>query len=176
MRDDTTGLFKVAGWCAYLGAVVSAAGILFLVLLYVGIFSGDERLIGFGILNDLCVLVQYALLLPIVIVFHRILRSQSPRLVLLMTLIAVVGIIGVIVFQYFLIAGIMPFSEQVVYVSVFILMVGAWITVAGVIGRRSGKLSQSVAEIILAALYFGYPIWVYRVGRQLRSKNHAIIN
>ena len=31
-------------------------------------------------------------------------------------------------------------------------------------------LHGSVPLLVLAALYFGYPIWAYRVGQQLRQR------
>ena len=56
---------RSAGKIAYAGAVVSTLGIVFLVALYVGLFTGTESLLIFGPLNDIFVLIQYALALPV---------------------------------------------------------------------------------------------------------------
>ncbi|GMR09766.1 MAG: hypothetical protein BMS9Abin28_0586 [Anaerolineae bacterium] len=173
MQSEGSTPFRAAGRSAYVSSAVSAFGIAFLVLLYVGIFASIEPLGVFGPLNDLFVLVQYTLALPVVVAFHRILRPQSPRLSLVAMLVAVVGIVGVVVFQLLLITGAMSFLEQVAYASASILLVGVWIVITGFLGRRSGKLQLSVAAIILGALYFGYPLWAYRVGRQLLAGDRA---
>ncbi len=175
MRDEAFTLFRAAGWSAYVSAVVSAFGIVFLVLLYVGFFAGAEGLLRFGPLNDICGLIQYALALPIAVAFHRILRAQSPGLRLVAMLIGVIGIVGFVVFQSLLITGVMPFSEQIAYASASGLTIGVWIVITGLLARRSGRLHISVAVIILGALCFGYPLWAYRVGQQLLSGNRTTI-
>src|SRR3990170_3920208 len=129
MRDEGSALFPAAGWSAYMGAVVSAFGIAFLVLLYVGFFTGAEGLLKFGPLNDICIIIQYVLALPIVVAFHSLLSPQSPRLSLFAMLVAQVGILGVVVFQSLLITGVMAFQEQVVYASTSMLIVGVWIVI-----------------------------------------------
>ena len=176
MRDERSALFRAAAWGASLGAVVSAFGIVCLGLLYVGFLPHAEGLRRFGPLNDICIVVQYILALPIVVAFHRMLRPHSPRLRLIAMLIALVGIVGVVVFQSLLLTGVMPFLEQVAYASASLLMVGVWIVIIGFVGRRAGLLSISVATIILGALYIGYPLWAYRVGQRLRSEHRTSVN
>jgi hydrogenase-4 membrane subunit HyfE len=90
-------------------------------------------------------------------------------------LIGVFGIVGFVVFQALLITGVMSFSEQIGYVSASALIFGVWIVITGFLGRRSGRLHNSVAVIILGALYIGYPLWAYRVGQQLLSGNRTTI-
>ena len=173
MRDEDSTLFRVAGWSAYVSAVVSAFGIVFLVLLYVGYFAGAEGLLRFGPLSDICGLIQYAFALPIVVAFYRILRPQAPGLSLVAMLIGVIGIVGFVMFQALLITGVMSFSEQIAYVSASGLIIGVWIVITGFLGRRSGRLHLSVPVIILGALNFLYPLWAYRVGQQLLSRNRT---
>jgi len=175
MRDEASTFFRVAGWSAYVSAVVSAFGIVFLLLLYVGFFGGKESLLIFGPLNDICNIVQYTLALPIAVAFHRLLRDRSPGLSLVAMLIAVVGIVGVVVSQFLLITDVMSISEQLAYASASLLIVGVWIVITGFLGRRSGRLQISVAVIILGALYIGYPLWAYRVGQQLLSGKRTTI-
>ena len=173
MQAKTSLLFRSAGKIAYAGAVVSALGIVFLVALYVGLFTGTESLLMFGPLNDIFVLFQYALALPVAVALHQLLGPDSPRLSLVAMLLGIVGIIGVVVLQFLLIIGVMSFLEQVGFVSAAVLVVGVWIVITGFLGRRTGRLPVSVAVIILAALYFGYPLWAMRVGQQLRSRHSA---
>jgi len=175
MPDVGSALFPAAGWSAYMGAVVSAFGIAFLVLLYVGFFTGAEGLLKFGPLNDICIIIQYVLALPIVVAFHRLLSPQSPRLSLFAMLVAQVGILGVVVFQSLLITGVMTFLEQVAYASTSMLIVGVWIAITGFLGRRLGLLNISVGPIILGALYVGYPLWAYRVGQRLLLENRTTV-
>ena len=175
MRDEGSALLRAAGWSAFLGAVVSAFGIAFLVLLYVGFFTGAEGLLKFGPLNDICIIIQYLLALPIVVAFHRLLSPQSPRLSLFAMLVAQVGILGVVVFQSLLITGVMTFLEQVVYASTSMLIVGVWIAITGFLGRQLGRFNISLGPIILGALYVGYPLWAYRVGQRLLSETRTTV-
>jgi hypothetical protein len=170
MQAENVRLFRAAGWSASISAVVSAFGVLFLVLLYIGFLPGLESLQVFGPINDVCVLIQYALAVPVVMALYRILRDRSPLLCLLASVIGIVGIVGVVVFQLFLLTGVMTFSEQVGYASTSILLIGVWIVIAGMIGRKSGVLPYSLPLLILAFFYFGFPIWAYRTGKQLLSR------
>jgi hypothetical protein len=161
------GLLRVAGRSARASSVVAAIGIVFFVLLYVGIFTGSKGLLLFGPANDVCVLVQYVLALPVVFALHRILWRHAPGRSLVAVWVAVVGVLGVVVFQTLLLTGTLSFEQQILPASISVLLVGVWILVAGRVGRESGELPASIASIIGGALYFGYPLWVLRVGRQL---------
>ena len=163
-------LFRIAGWAALASSVVSAIGVVFIVLLYAGVFSGAKELLAFGPANDVCVVVQYLLASPVVVALDRILRWHAPRAGRVATLAAVLGIFGVTLFQSLFLAGALSFERQILPASVSVLLTGVWIVIAGAIGRRSGELPASRTMIVAAALYFGYPIWVWRVGRQLLGR------
>lgn len=83
------------------------------------------------------------------------------------------GALGAVVFQALLLAGVIPFREQLAYAAASVLLVGVWILIASHIGRRSSGGGPSLRLSILAALYFGYPIWAYRVARQLEVQRAA---
>lgn len=172
MRNEDSTLVRAAGWSAYVSSAVSALGVAFLLLLYLGFLANLESLLVFGPLNDLLVIVQYLLALPVAVALYQILKAQSAGMSLVAVLAAFVGIVGVVVFTSLLIAGVMTFSEQVGYVSAFLLVVGVWIVITGLLGRR-GKLRLSIPAIILGALYVGFPLWAYRVGQQLLASGGA---
>ena len=75
----------------------------------------------------------------------------------------------VVLFQSLLLLGAMPFRVQMPLASVSILVIGAWLLTTGVWARRAGTLRASTMLLILAALYFGYPFWAYRVAQQLSA-------
>lgn len=161
-------------WAAFTSATIAAIGIVCLVLLYVGLGLRLEVLRPFGPLNDICVVLQYVAALPIVVAFHRLLAPHAPIPTRLATLAAVVGIGGTAVLQYLLLAGRMAFVDQVGYVSVTVSLIGVWIVTTGMLGRRYGLIPLKLSLVWLAALYFGYPVWMYRVGRLLAAGHEAI--
>lgn len=160
----------IAGRTAFASAVIAAIGVVCLVLLYIGLLTPAKGLLLFGPMNDICVLVQYALALPTVLALHRVLRSDAPRLSLCSTIVAITGIVGVVVFQALLLLGLMSFRAQVGVASASVLLVGCWIVMTWAIGRRRGVVPSGVMVTLFAALYFGYPVWIYRVGRLLRAE------
>jgi hypothetical protein len=173
MEDGGTISFRTAARSANISAAVSAVGIVFLLLLYVGFFANAESLLVFGPLNDLFIIIQYVFAVPIAVALHRLLKTQSPGMSLVALVTAFVGFAGVIVFQLLLLTGVMDFTEQVVYASTFILVVGVWIVITSYIGRRSGNLHIGIPTMILGALYLGYPLWAYRVGQQLVANDQS---
>jgi len=164
-REPPSAPYLPVAWAAFASSAVAAVGMICLVLLYVGLGLRIESLRLFGPLNDVCVVLQYVAALPVVVAFHRLLAPRSPGAMRLATLAAIVGIVGTAGFQYLLITGRMAFVDQVGYVSVTVLLIGVWIVTTGVLGRRHGVLPFSARLVFLAALSFGFPVWMYRVGR-----------
>ena len=173
-NSPTSGTFaalcRVAGWAALASSVVAAIGVVFILLLYAGMLTGATALLPFGPANDVCVIVQYLLALPVALALDRILRRHAPTASRLATCAAIVGIVGVTVFQSLLLAGALSFERQILPASLSVLLMGLWIVVAGGVGQRSGELPASRASIVAAALYFGYPVWAWRVGRLLLGR------
>jgi hypothetical protein len=125
----------------------------------------------FGIPNDYCVLAQYALAVPIAVALHRLNRATSPRLSLVATTLGVGGMSAIVVLQAMLVAGVLPFEEQVVYVGIAFLVLFLWFLAVGHIGRSSGLLSGRITLMsVLGASYIGYPVWAFWLGRQLRAR------
>ena len=119
----------------------------------------------FGWINDIAVLLQYLLAVPGVLAIGAALRIGSPRLALAGTVLALAGIVVIVVSQTLLVAGVLTFEQEIGPASLGFLIVGAWMVVAAIVGRRAGTAPAGPATAIAAALYLGYPIWAYRVGR-----------
>jgi hypothetical protein len=155
-------LAQAAGWCAYASGVVSIFGIVFLVIFFSvgGVF---------GPLNDVAVIIHYTLMLPVVLALYVLLRPYRPGLSLIALLVGLVGILAVIVLQAMLVAGMLPFSQQIKLVIPAFLVALVWFVMTGVMGRAAVQMPGSLPLDVLAGLYVGYPIWAFKLGRWLLS-------
>ena len=156
-------LIRVAAWCAYASGIVCIFGIVFLVAFFTT-FVGP-----LGTLNDIAVFIQYGLMLPIALALHQLLRLHGQTLSLVALLLGAVGMAAVIVLQILLVAGVLPFAQQVGMVIVGFLVVLVWFVTIWHLGRSTGKLPSSMLLHVLAGLYFGYPVWAFSLGRRLRA-------
>ena len=143
-------------------------GIVFLIALYVAIFSSDDQF-GFGTLNDISVIVQYTLALPIVFMFGRLLRPQRPNLSLVAMLLGIAGMLAAIVLQVLLVAGVLSFSQQVGMVIAAFMVILAWFVIVGYLGRSTNELPNSMLLQVLAGLY----IWLSGLGFLVGSPSAA---
>ena len=156
-------LERVAVWCAYASGVVSIFGIVFLL----GFFT---TFIGpLGTLNDIAVVVQYVLMIPIAVALHQMLRLSRPNLSLTAVLLGVAGMIAVIVLQTLLVVDVLSFEQQIGMVIAGFLVVLAWFVMLHYLGRSTDKLPKSMLLYALAGLYFGYRFWAFSLARGLRS-------
>jgi hypothetical protein len=167
VNANSSSFLRVAGLCAYAGAVISAFGIVFLLAFYVGFLTDNVGLQRFGTLNDICIIIQYLLALPVVVALHQILSPHFPRLSRAAAFIGLCGIIVVVFFQVLLVAGVMEFSEQVVFATLGLLIIGVWIVITSSRLRAIGVLRKGVLVGILGFFYLGYPVWVFVIGRRL---------
>jgi len=155
-------MVRVAGWCAYASGIVSIFGIVFL-LAFFGLRAPT------GTLNDIAVIVQYSLMLPIAFALYQILRPFNSRLSLAALLIGVPGMIAVIILQVLLVSDVIPFSAQIVPVIIAFLVVLVWFVIVGILGRSTERVPNGMLLHVLAGLYIGYPIWAFSLGRRLRT-------
>ena len=160
-------LVRAAGWCAYASGIVSIFGIVLLVAFYVGLLAFDGQFGFLGTLNDISVIVQYSLALPLALALHQVLRSHKPVFSLVSLLLGVAGMIVAIVLQILLVAGVLSFGEQVGMVIVAFMVVLAWFVITGYLARSTDKLPNSMLLHVLAGLYVGYPVWAFSTGRRL---------
>lgn len=134
-----------------------------IVLLVAFVFRGGV----FGPLNDVAVIVQYTLMLPIAVVLRRLLRERGPGLALAATTIGIFGMLAVVVLQSLLVLGAMPFSRQIVLVVPAFLVVLVWFVLCARLAGGDDPVPSGLPLSILAGLYVGYPVWGYTVGRRL---------
>src|SRR4051812_4123075 len=150
-------------------AFAGAIGVAFIVLMYAA-FAIEARgpALAFGWINDLAVLLQYALAVPGVLAIGASLRPGSPRLARLGTPLALAGIAVIVVFQALLLAGVLTFEQEIGPAGVGFLVLGTWMVAASV-GRHAGAGPAGRWTPGGAALYLGYPLWAYRVSRWMET-------
>ena len=153
-------LIKLAVLCAFSSGIVSVFGIVFLVIFFT--FGGI-----FGTLNDIAVIIQYLLMMPIAITLWRLLRPTRSTLSLAALLIGMAGMIAVVLLQLLLVTGVLPFSQQIGMVIIAFLVVLVWFIINQNLGRDTNILPRSILLTVLAGLYFGYPVWAFSLGRRL---------
>jgi len=171
-RTDTVGsqaaVLRWGGWSAYAGGLIAAGGIVFLVAMFASFAVGAESAgMAFGWINDVLVMVSYALAVPIVVALHLLLRPTAPRLSVLAALIGMGGLTAIVFLQLLLVVGALTFDEQIGPASIVYLFLAAWFITTGYLGSSSGILSQGVLMGFLAATYVGYPIWAIWLARHL---------
>jgi hypothetical protein len=166
------GLLRTAAWCAYGSAAVAAPGVLALIGMYAVLFTYGERHPAFsplGLTSDVAVLVQYALALPIPVVLHQLFRARAPLISLTVMLVAMAAMLAIVVLQVLLLAGVLPFEEQIGFISSAFVILVIWFVATGQLGRSAGGLSRrAMLMSILGASYFAYPIWAIWLGGRLR--------
>ncbi len=168
---DSKRLMNLAGWCAIASGGVSVIGIVFLVTMFIGFFVDNVGLQRFGTLNDICIIIQYLLALPIPLALHQRMKTYAPNLSRSAMWIGIAGMIAVVVLQFLLVTGVLTFEEQVGPVIVALLVVGVWLLITAYVGRSTGKLPSGLLRSVLALFYLGYPVWAFWLGRHLLSGN-----
>lgn len=163
-------LIRAAGGFAIVSGILSAIGVVFLIVMF-ALFATPSTTLGltFGMLNDICVAIQYLLTIPIALALYRILMPYDAPLIWIATVIGIGAMVVIIVLQLLLVFGIVTFQMQVVWVSLAILIVGGWLVITGLVARSTGRLPNSVVMSAVAVPYFGYPVWAFWLGRRLRA-------
>ncbi len=159
----------VAGVIAILTGIISAIGVVFLIAMFIS-FATQYKQLGqtIGMLNDICVALQYLLTIPIALTLYRILVGYNPVLMLITTIVGIVAMLAVIGLQLALIIGVLTFERQVVWVSMAIILgVGSWLAITGLVAQSTGRLPNSLRMSLLAVPYLGYPAWAFWLGRCL---------
>ncbi|HMN60864.1 MAG TPA: hypothetical protein PJ988_10895 [Anaerolinea sp.] len=159
----------IAGGLAVLSGVISAIGVVLLIAMF-ALFATPYRELGLkiGLLNDICVALQYLLTIPIALALHRVLGVYQPGLMRVATITGIASMVLVVGLQLLLIFKVLPFEKQVVWVSLaMILGVGSWLVITGLLARSTGRMPNSLLMSALAVPYVGYPAWAFWLGRLL---------
>lgn len=162
-------VIRAAGGFAIVSGIISAIGVVFLITMF-ALFATPLKELGltFGLLNDICVAVQYLLTIPIALALYRILLPHNPALIRLATIVGIAMMLVVIGLQLALIFGVTTFEQQGVWVSLAMIVgVGSWLVITGLVARSTGRLPNSVVMSAVAVPYFGYPVWAFWLGRHL---------
>jgi hypothetical protein len=155
-------------WTARLSAITGAAGVVFLVSMFLAFGAGATSTgQALGRINDVLVLVAYPLVLPSLRALRSASRSIAPREADLATLIGVVAVIAITVLQGLLVADVLTFEQQGGPVSLAFLAFGVSLVMLGDAGRRAGVFPDGRRMGLIGATYFGYPLWAWRVSQPL---------
>ena len=157
----------IAGSIAVLSGIISAIGVVLLIAMFVLFATPYKELaLSVGLLNDICVALQYLLTIPIALALHQVLRVYQPGLIRIATIIGIVSMLLVFGLQLLLIFKVLTFERQVVWVSLaMILGVGSWLVITGMVARSTGRMPNSVLMSVLAVPYIGYPVWAFWLGQ-----------
>ena len=162
-------IVRVACRALQVSAIVSAAGIVFLVGMFVSFAVGRSSVaMALGTVNDALVAVQYVLLLPVVVALGSgVLGGGSPRSRRIVAALGVVGIAGVAVLQGVLAAGVLTFEQEIGPAGIAYIPLAAWFVATGRQAARSGLDERGTAFGIVGASYLGFPIWAWRLAGRL---------
>ena len=154
---------RVAIGCAYVSAVVSVFGIVSLVLFF-------TILPALGTLNDIAVIVQYTLMLPIAVYLHVTLRPHEPRRSTTAFIVGILGMLAVILLQLLLVTDVMSFGVQIGLVIAAFLVVLWWFVLVRRLSGGGDTVAEGIVLTVLAGLYFGYPFWAFSLARRIRAR------
>jgi hypothetical protein len=155
-------LIQSASWFAYATGVVSIVQLALLGLFF-------ARGAPFGTLNDAAFVVQVLLALPLVFGLNRLLHRSGHTVRTSALLLGVLGILAIAALQLLLIARVLTFAQQVVPVTTALFVVfGGWLLLTGYLARSLKVLPNSMLVSVIGWTYFGYPIWAFWLGNQLR--------
>jgi hypothetical protein len=159
-----------AGRIAIASGLVGTVGVVFLILFYTLFFATPLTTLGqaFGLLNDVCVAIQYLLAIPLAISLRRILLPQAPTLISIATIIGIGSMLAVVGLQAALVFGVVTFQQQVLWVSLAMIVgIGLWLVITGLVARSTGRFPKSLRVSLLAVPYLLYPIWAFWLGKRL---------
>jgi hypothetical protein len=160
----------LAASCLVASSAVSVVGLVALFGMFTAFGTGNQGLGStLGMINDVLAFPTLLLMLPAVVELRRLLRPSSPALVDTLTVLGVLAMAGVLVLQGMLVAGLLPFSVQINYVSIVWVGLAAWFIGTGVVGSRAGLLPRGGRMGALAATYVGYPVWGLWLARRFRE-------
>ena len=152
--------------------VIAAVGVVFLILFYVLFFATPLTAVGqtFGTLNDICIGIQYLLTIPLALSLRRILQPHASALIAVGTVIGIASMVAVVVLQTALVMGALTFAQEVLWVSLAMIVgVGTWLVIIGVVARSTGRFPSSLRMSLIAVPYLFYALWAFWLAKKLRE-------
>jgi hypothetical protein len=159
---------RIAGYAAVLSGIVAIPMVVTLIGMY-GLFAAGQTPLGLrvGNVNDWLAVVVFGMAFPVVPAMHVLVRETGQLRSLLLATVGAAGLVITIILQWLLSTGRMSFEEQIGYVSLSLLAVGAWMVGTGYLARKAGVLPTGLRDGIVGAIYFGYPVWALNLGKRL---------
>jgi hypothetical protein len=160
---------QIAGAIAILSGIISAIGVVFFIAMFAFFMTPNKELgLSFGLLNDICVALQYLLAIPIALALYRILAAYNPTLMRIATIWGIAALSITVGLQLLLIFKVLTFEQQAPWIALAMLLgVGSWLLITGLVARSTVRLPNSMLMSILAVPYFGYPVWAFWLGQRL---------
>lgn len=156
-------LIRTAGGFAIISGIVSAVGVVFLITMFI-LFATSHQAQGetIGLLNDICVALQYMMAIPIALALYRILSLINPSLLRIGTIVGIASMLLVIMLQLALVFGILTFQQQDVWASLaMVVAIGTWLIITGITAQSASVFPHSMLMSVIALPYFGYPVWAF---------------
>ena len=159
---------RAVGLVTVTSGIVGAVGIVFLGGMFTAFAVGAQQLgERLGWINDVLVLLSYAMLAPSVLAARARLLPSAPRLANVTAVLGLATLAAVVASQGLLVTGVITFDQQIGSFSLFLLALGAYFVPVGWAGKRSCALRVGPWTGLAATLYLGVPVWAIRLGRQL---------
>lgn len=165
-RTDGAGWLWITINAAYASGILAAVGLVFLILFFTG-------LPVFGPLNDIAVIIQYLLLLPIMFRIHSMLVTRSQKLRAAALAVGLAGAIAVIILQSMLVLGLVPFRQQITLVIPAFLICMLWFVLVERLGGSQGFVPEGTFLSVMAGLVVGYPFWAFKLARNLEAQSEG---
>lgn len=161
--------YQFTGRIAILSGVISAIGVVFFIAMLIFFATPNTGLgLTFGMLNDICVAIQYLLTIPIALELYRILVAYNPVLIRIATITGIVALAATVGLQLLLIFKVLTFEQQAPWIALtMVLGIGFWLVITGLVARSTTRLPNSLLMSSLAVPYFGYPVWAFWLGQRL---------
>ena len=188
-------LLVIAGWSAYLAAVVA-------IISYAALFVFFAVGGVFGPINDAASVVQMIFMLPVALALYFLFRPLSPLISLAALVFATVAMVGIAILQALLVLRRVRYEQTLLPVLTLGGILGVWWILIGVqsliggmlpnglrwasiavglsaillvIGFRSGGERHPLAAIGFLTNAILVPIWLFWIGRVLLSGNAALV-
>jgi hypothetical protein len=163
-RTEGTAWLWITINAAYASGILATVGLVFLILFFAGVPV-------FGPLNDIAVIIQYLLLLPIMFRIHSMLATRSQKLRAAALMVGLAGAIAVIVLQSMLVLGLVTFRRQITLVIPAFLICMLWFVLVERLGGSKGYVPAGTFFSIMAGLVVGYPFWAFKLAKNLEAQS-----